>query len=88
MTTPPRDDQAQDLTDTLYALRRVLWAFQGLSDALHPDHDLEGDGRANVSYLVAVLAERFRTLLEDALNAEDKLRHPPIIQGPTGPAQA
>jgi hypothetical protein len=43
-----------------------LWAFQGLSDALHPDHDLEGEQRANVSFLVSVLAERFSTLLEEA----------------------
>jgi hypothetical protein len=87
MTTERHDDQ-RDLTDTLYALRRVLWAFQGLSDALHPDHDLDGEGRANVSHLVSVLAERFSTLLEAALNAEDQVRHPPIIQGPSGPAQA
>ena len=88
MTTDRHDDQARDLSDTLYALRRLLWAFQGLSDALHPDHDLEGEQRANVSYLVSVLAERFSTLLEAALNAEDQVRHPPIIQGPSGPAQA
>ena len=88
MTTERHGDQAQDLRDTLYALRRLLWAFQGLSDALHPDHDLDGEGRANVSHLVSVLAERFSTLIEAALDAEDQGRHGPIIQGPSGPAQA
>ena len=65
MTTPPRDDQARDLTDTIYELQRTLWAFEGLSEVIDPSTQLDGQPRANVSTLISLLTERFETLLEE-----------------------
>ena len=58
-------DQTRDLSDTM-TTQRILWAFQGLGDAMHPEHHLDGAGRENVAMLISVLTERFETLLKEA----------------------
>ena len=65
MPTDQRNDQARDLSDTIYELQRILWGFQGLSEVMDPSTQLDGQPRANVSTLISILLERFETLIDE-----------------------
>ena len=81
MTTEHHDGPARNLSDTLSDLHHTLWALQGLGEVLYPDQHLEGGGRSNLAMLIAVLTERFETLLEEA---EERWRAvPPPVTAPT-----